>query len=74
MPGIYLMYHADSRKAGVEPGAVVFTAPAGRFEGGRPAVMCESAFALAAKEGGNIERRGRFELGAGARVVGRRDR
>ena len=35
---------------------------------------CESAFALPPEERRDVQRRGRFELGAGSPVVGGRDR
>ena len=69
------MYHARrSGKAEVQPGAVLFTAPDAALEGGCAALIYQSAFALTPKESGDVERRGRFELGAGAHVISGRNR
>jgi hypothetical protein len=75
-PGVFLIYHAvPDDTAGVAAGTAVSVPDVEGWdaEWGEE-IARESALALAAEEGRDVERRGRLELGSGPHVVRRRHR
>ena len=76
VPGVFLIYHAvPGSTAGVAAGTVVSVPDVEGWDAEwDDGIARESALALAAEEGRNVERRGGLELGSGPHVVRRRHR